>query len=119
MSGANVTVAGDLTVTGNDIKSSGGTTALTLSGANVTVAGNLTVSGTTTTVNSTTLSVTDPLVFVGNDNSTTDAVDIGFYGVYDEGGTDKYTGLFRDQSDSNKKFVLVDGITAEPGTTDG
>ena len=42
----------------------------------------------------------------------TDAVDIGFYGVYDEGGTDKYTGLFRDQSDSNKKFVLVDGITA-------
>ena len=47
----------------------------------------------------------------------TDAVDIGFYGVYDEGGTDKFTGLFRDQSDTNKKFVLVDGITAEPGTT--
>ena len=39
-------VAGDLTVTGNDIKSSTNT-ALTLSGANVTVAGDLTVTGNT------------------------------------------------------------------------
>jgi len=40
-----VAVAGDLTVTGNDIKASGGTTALTLSGADVTVVGDLTVTG--------------------------------------------------------------------------
>lgn len=39
-----VAVAGDLTVTGNDIKSSSAT-ALTLSGADVTVAGDLTVTG--------------------------------------------------------------------------
>lgn len=39
-----VAVAGDLTVTGNDIKSSTAT-ALTLDGANVTAAGNLTVTG--------------------------------------------------------------------------
>jgi hypothetical protein len=44
LSGANVEVVGDLTVTGNDIKSSSAT-ALTLSGANVTVAGDLTVTG--------------------------------------------------------------------------
>ena len=44
LSGADVAVAGDLTVTGNDIKSSSAT-ALTLSGANVTVAGDLTVTG--------------------------------------------------------------------------
>jgi len=41
----NATVGGDLTVSGNDIKASGGTTSLTLSGADVTVAGDLTVGG--------------------------------------------------------------------------
>ena len=40
----NVTTAGDLTVTGNDIKSSGAT-AITMSGANVTVAGTCTATG--------------------------------------------------------------------------
>jgi len=116
LAGADVTVAGDLTVTGNDIKSSGGTTALTLSGANVTVAGNLTVSGTTTTVNSTTLSVTDPLVFVGNDNNATDAVDIGLFGMYDTSGTqDLFSGLFRDASDGKWK-LFRDSQTA-PTTT--
>jgi len=116
LDGANVAVAGDLTVTGNDIKSSGGTTALTLSGANVTVAGNLTVSGTTTTVNSTTLSVTDPLVFVGNDNNATDAVDIGLFGMYDTSGSlDLYSGIFRDASDG--KWRLFKDSQAAPTTT--
>jgi len=116
LAGADVTVAGDLTVTGNDIKSSGGTTALSLSGANVTVAGNLTVSGTTTTVNSTTLSVTDPLVFVGNDNNATDAVDIGLFGLYDTSGTqDLYAGLFRDASDG--KWKLFRDSQSAPTTT--
>lgn len=116
MDGANVAVAGDLTVTGNDIKSSGGTTALTLSGANVTVAGNLTVSGTTTTVNSTTLTVTDPLVFVGNDNNATDAVDIGLFGMYDTSGSqDLYSGIFRDASDG--KWKLFKDSQSAPTTT--
>ena len=116
LDGADVTVAGDLTVTGNDIKSSGGTTALTLSGANVTVAGNLTVSGTTTTVNSTTLTVTDPLVFVGNDNNATDAVDIGLFGMYDTSGSlDLYSGIFRDASDG--KWRLFKDSQAAPTTT--
>lgn len=116
LAGADVTVAGDLTVTGNDIKSSGGTTALTLSGANVTVAGNLTVSGTTTTVNSTTLTVTDPLVFVGNDNNATDAVDIGLFGMYDTSGSlDLYSGIFRDASDG--KWRLFKDSQVAPTTT--
>jgi hypothetical protein len=116
MSSANVTVAGDLTVAGNDIKASDGTTALTLSGANVTVAGNLTVSGTTTTVNSTTLTVTDPLVFVGNDNNATDAVDIGLFGMYDTSGSlDLYSGIFRDASDG--KWKLFKDSQSAPTTT--
>jgi hypothetical protein len=64
-SGNDVTVTGDLTVTGNDIKSSGGTTAITLSGANVTIQGDLTVAGATTTLNTATLSVEDRIVELG------------------------------------------------------
>lgn len=116
LSGADVTVAGDLTVTGNDIKSSGGTTALTLSGANVTVAGNLTVSGTTTTVNSTTLTVSDPLIGLATDNTSTDAVDIGLFGVYDTSGAlDLYSGFFRDASDG--KWKLFKDSQSAPTTT--
>ena len=116
LAGADVTVAGDLTVTGNDIKSSGGTTALTLSGANVTVAGNLTVSGTTTTVNSTTLTVSDPLIGLATDNTSTDAVDIGLFGVYDTSGSlDLYSGFFRDASDG--KWKLYKDSQAAPTTT--
>jgi hypothetical protein len=111
-----VTVAGDLKIGGNDIKASDGTVALTLSGANVTVAGNLTVSGTTTTVNSTTLSVTDPMVFVAKDNASTDAVDIGLYGLYDTSGTqDLYTGVFRDASDD--KWKVFKSLQSAPGAT--
>lgn len=98
------------------IKDSAGVTAITMDGANVTVAGNLTVSGTTTTVNSTTLTVTDPLVFVGNDNNTTDAVDLGLFGMYDTTGSqDLYAGLFRDASDG--KWKLFKGLQTAPTTT--
>jgi len=107
-------VAGLSTLTGNVTMSDDASV-----GGDLTVSGNFTVSGTQTIVSSSTVALTDSMLKLAQDQTgtDTDAVDIGFYGVYDEGGTDKYTGLFRDQSDSNKKFVLVDGITAEPGTT--
>ena len=61
------TTFGSLTNTsGNLIIKSGTTTALTMSGANVTVAGNLTVSGSTTTVDSTTINVTNSFTFEGS-----------------------------------------------------
>ncbi len=112
----NVIVAGDLKIGGNDIQASDGTVAITLSGADVTVAGNLTVSGTTTTVNSTTLTVTDPLVFVAKDNNATDAVDIGLYGLYDTSTTqDLFSGIFRDASDD--KWKIFKSLQAAPTTT--
>lgn len=64
-SGNDVSVAGDLTVTGNDIKSSSGTTAISLDGANVTIQGNLTVSGTSSILNTETLKVEDRIVELG------------------------------------------------------
>jgi hypothetical protein len=50
---------------GDLIIKSGTTTALTMSGANVTVAGNLTVEGTTTTVDSSTINIQNTFVFEG------------------------------------------------------
>ena len=83
---------------------------------NVTISGNLTVSGSTVTVDADTLTVEDPLIKLAKDNGSSDAVDIGLYGLYDTSGTDKYAGLFRDASDSGK-FKLFKDLQAEPTTT--
>ena len=48
---------------------------------NVIMSGNLTVNGDTTTVNTATLSVEDPLIKLANGNNAADSVDIGFYGL--------------------------------------
>jgi hypothetical protein len=86
---------------------------------NATVTGNLTVNGTSTTVNSTTTSVTDSMIELANSNTSSDTLDIGIYGNYDDGlsdgGASEYTGLFRDASDSTWK--LFDGLETEPTTT--
>ena len=82
--------------------------------ANVTISGNLTVNGDTTTVNTATLSVEDPLIILAKDNAA-DSVDIGFYGKYVDSSTTKYSGMFRDESDG--KFRLFTGNQAAPTTT--
>lgn len=82
----------------------------------LTVSGNLTVSGSTTTVDTATLSVEDPLIVLASGNSTTDVVDIGFYGLYDTSGSqDLYAGLFRDATDG--KFRLFKDSQTVPTTT--
>ena len=84
---------------------------------NVTVGGNLTVNGSSTTVNTATLTVEDPLISLASGNNSADSVDIGFYGLYDTSGSqDLYAGLFRDASDSGK-FKLFKDLQAEPTTT--
>ena len=85
-----------------------------ITGAGVTIAGDLTVNGTTTTVNSQTLSVEDPLISLATANAV-NSLDIGFYGKYNDGNT-RYLGLFNDASDTNK-FRLFKGTTVEPTTT--
>ena len=86
------------------------------SGGNLTVSGNLVVSGTTTTVSSTTIEVNDPLLFLAQNNTSSDAVDIGFFGTYDTSGSqDLFAGLFRDANDG--KFRLFKDSQAEPTTT--
>ena len=84
---------------------------------NVTVTGDLTVNGDTTTVNTATLSVEDPLIKLANGNNSSDSLDVGFYGLYDTSGSqDLFAGLFRDANDSGK-FKLFKDLQAEPTTT--
>jgi hypothetical protein len=85
-------------------------------GNDLIVTGDLTVSGDTTTVNTATLSVEDPLIILASGN-TGDAVDTGFYSKYVESTTTKYAGLFRDVSSDGNAFTFFDGLQAEPGTT--
>ena len=102
-----------------EVSGSGSETATVTIGLpdDVTIAGNLTVNGTTTTVNSDTLSVTDPLIKLAKANSGADSLDIGFYGLYDTSGSqDLYAGLFRDANDSGK-FKLFKDLQEEPTTT--
>ena len=95
-----VTIGDNLNVTGNAV-----------------VSGNLTVSGTTTTVSSSTINVADSLVALATNNNSSDAVDIGIYGLYDtSGSTDLYGGLFRDADDSGKWKLFKDNQAA-PTTT--
>ena len=101
-----LTIAG----TSNEIETSMSGNTLTVGlPTNVTIAGNLTVAGTTTEVSSTTVNVADPMLSLATNNDSADAVDIGFYGLYDTSGSqDLYSGLFRDASDSGKWKLYKD-----------
>jgi len=85
--------------------SSGGT----ISG-DTTVTGNLIINGTTTTVNTSTVSTSDSLLKLANNNTAGDSLDIGFYGTYNATGQ-KYAGLVR-QAGSN--FFLFKDLTTDP-----
>ncbi len=115
-----VSLGGTMTFSGTsneiEVAESSGTVTIGLPD-NVTIAGNLTINGTTTTVDSTTLSVADPLIILASGNNASDTVDIGFYGLYDTSSSlDLYAGLFRDASDSGK-FKLFKDLQAAPTTT--
>jgi hypothetical protein len=84
-------------------------------GGNLTVIGNLVVEGSTTTVGTDTLTVKDPLIVLANNNTSSDAVDIGFYGKYRPSSTTLFAGLFRDAGDD--KFKLFKSLQVEPTTT--
>jgi hypothetical protein len=88
-------------------------TNLTVSG-NTHIDGNLAVEGEVTYISTTTLEVMDPLIKLASNNQT-DAVDTGFYALYDEGSTSKYSGIFRDATDG--VFKVFKDLQADPGVT--
>lgn len=86
-----------------------------LSITDLSLSGNLTVQGTLTTVDTVNLTIKDSMIELANGNVSTDSIDIGFYGQYGETGA-KFTGMFRDASDSGI-YKLYSGLTVEPTTT--
>jgi hypothetical protein len=70
------------------------------------VTGNLIITGTTTTLNVTSLSVSDTLIQLGKENQT-DLLDIGFIGRY-ANTPNNHTGLIRKFSDG--KYYLFDNL---------
>ena len=84
------------------------TTGGTISG-DLAVTGNLVVSGNTITQDVETMKVEDSLIQLAA-NNVADAIDIGFFGQYND-GTTKYTTLFRDASDAGKYKLLTGGTT--------
>jgi hypothetical protein len=101
----NVTIQENLTVTTN----------LTVQG-NTQIDGNLTVTGGVTYISTSTVSTDDSMLKLAANNSS-DAIDIGVYGLYvDTGGpTNKYAGFFRDASDGIFKFYKE--LEVEPTST--
>jgi hypothetical protein len=87
--------------------------ATTVNTGDITVSGSLTVNGTTTTVNSTNVSIDDPMIYIGDGNQS-NVLDLGIVAAFNN-GTYQHAGLVRDASDA--KWKLFSGVTAEPGTT--
>jgi hypothetical protein len=69
--------------------------------AGMTVTGDLNVSGTTTSVNSISYTVNDPLIHLADSNEVADVVDIGFIGHYYRDGARRHAGLFRNADDQS------------------
>jgi hypothetical protein len=110
----NVTISNTGVITIGNEQVTGAMLANTLTGdktlsGNLTVTGDLYVQGNTTTIETETLVVEDSLIKLANNNSS-DAVDIGFYGVYN---STSYAGLFRDASDGVFK-LFADYTDGDP-----
>lgn len=79
----------------------------------VTISGNLVVQGNKTEISVESVQIEDPLLKLSA-NNVADTVDIGFYGVYND-GTERYTGLARDATDGN--YFLFSNLVSQPNTT--
>lgn len=82
------------------IRTSGGQTI----GGDLAITGNLVISGNTITQDVETIQTEDTLIKLGANNAA-DALDIGFYGEYNDGST-KYAGLVRDATDGVFKLFI-------------
>lgn len=98
--GNNVAFSVDNTV----IRTTGGQT---IAGS-LAITGNLIISGNTVTQDVTTVTTEDSLIKLAA-NNVADAIDIGFYGQYTNGGT-KYSGLVRDATDGVFKLFTNEEV---------
>ena len=91
------------------VRSNTAITLQTIDGS-IEINGNLTVLGTSTTVNTESLNIADPLIYLASNNYTSDVVDIGFAANYFD-GQERHTGVFRNAGD--KEFYVFDNYLPE------
>jgi hypothetical protein len=77
------------------------------------ISGNLNVTGTSTFIDTVNLVVEEPMIFLANNNTSGDVVDIGFAGIYNNGAANVWTGLIRHAGDSDKKYHLFQEYTLD------
>jgi hypothetical protein len=92
-------------------------TRLSTSGGTVTgdvsIVGDLVISGNTYVVDSETLRVSDPLIYLAGNNYVSDIVDIGFIANYvNSTGQNVHTGVYRDHS--TKEYYIFQEYNEEP-----
>lgn len=83
-------------------------------GGNVNIAGNIALGGSGDTVNTSNLTVTNPLIFMGDGNPG-NSQDLGFAGEYNIASNELYTGLVKDATDGLWK--LFSNVDPTPSTT--
>lgn len=76
------------------------------------ITGNVTITGNTKTIDTQTLNISDPLIYLAANNYSSDVVDIGFAGNYFDGVNQQHTGLIRHAADG--KMYAFTGYTPEP-----
>ena len=116
--GNDLTVTTDLQVNGATVLGNNSSDTVTTTG-NMTVGGNLTVNGTQTTLNSTTVTVDDPIFVVGGDTapSSDDNLDRGIEFRWHDGSNAKL-GFFG-FDDSTGRFTYVPDATDTSGVISG
>lgn len=83
-------------------------------GGDITCVGDFTVNGTFTTTGTDSLAVTDPFVFLANNNPG-DTYDSGVITQFYDGANIRYSGYFRDITDA--KYKLFTNLLTQPTTT--
>lgn len=77
----------------------------------VAIYGDLTVTGNLVTTNVQSVVISDPMIYLAGNNTSSDLVDIGFVGNYFQSSTSKHAGLIRDASVD--QFFLFRGLTQD------
>ena len=87
-------------------------------GQDLTITGNLTVNGVTTTIDTETLQVEDPLILTGLGNQA-NSNDGGLIMEYNAGSSVRYSGIVRDKNSLSlsNQWKVVDGLTSQPNTS--
>jgi len=120
--GINTTVTGsggsETVLIGTDntvLRSNTSSIGLQTIGTDLQISGNLIVTGTATYVNTSISQTNDSLIELAANNNVGDVIDIGFYGLYNNGSTNNITGLVRDAG--SKNYYLFANIISSSVTT--